>query len=157
VAANRLPRTGNVEVASDALTQLLQDANDHVREAAGGVAVALRGRGLGPFSAVLETLIASEAFQKAVPQLLITLAQAPDKIDGLIISCARRFVSVFGTEVGDRSTSASGDAKEVAELLLRAYTQALGPEARSDVLDLIDQLLLLGGYGVEDAVDTAGR
>jgi hypothetical protein len=157
VAAARLPHTGNAQVAGEVLIQLLNDANEKVREAAGGVAVALRTQRLGPFTAVLDALMASDAFRGAVPQLLITLAQAPDRIDGLIVSCARRFVSVFGIETGDRRTGAAGDAKEVAELLLRAYAQANEPTARNDVLDLIDELLLLGAYGVDDAVDAARR
>jgi hypothetical protein len=157
VAAARLPHTGNAQVAGEVLIQLLNDANEKVREAAGGVAVALRGQRLGPFTAVLDALMASDAFRGAVPQLLITLAQASDRIDGLILSCARRFVSVFGVEAGDLRTGAAGDAKEVAELLLRAYAQANKPTARNNVLDLIDELLLLGAYGVDDAVDAARR
>ncbi len=55
------------------------------------------------------------------------------------------------------SQRAAGDGGKVAELLLRAYAQASDPPARSEILDLIDQLLLLGAYGMEQLIDDAQR
>lgn len=90
----------------------------------------LRGRALRPFERELAALIESQSFDRAVPQLLITFDQAPDRVDDLIIACARRFVTVYGTQTGDISTGPAGEAREVGELLLRAYAQAIDVTAK---------------------------
>jgi hypothetical protein len=85
------------------------------------------------------------------------LAQAPDRVDGLVIACVRRFIGVFGTEAGDISKAAAGEEGEVAELLVRAYTQSSTRAKRVEALDLIDDLLLSGAYDAEKWVEAAQR
>lgn len=157
ICAHRLPRTTNAAAAQRALTQFVNDDDDKVRAAAAEAAGALRGERLRPFRDILMDLISSEAYSHAVPQLLITLEQAPDRVDDLVIACARRFVDVHGADVGNMATSAAGDAREVGQLVLRGYAQATSVSARSTALDLIDQLLALNAYGVVDLVDSAER
>ena len=157
MCAGRLPRTANADAAGAAVRQLLDDPDENVRNEAAGAAVNLRGSALQPFTRELNTLIDSAAFPHAAPQLLITLDRAPDRIDGLILKCARRFVDVHGADAGDIRTSAAGDAREVGELLLRAYAQANSAEARAEVLDLLDALLASGAYGVPELVDAVDR
>lgn len=157
MCAARLPRTANAVAASAAVCQLLDDPDERVRNEAAGVAVNLRGKALQSFTHELNVLIDSASFSHAAPQLLITLDRAPDRIDGLILRCARRFVDVHGSDTGDIRTRAAGDAREVGELLLRAYAQAGNAEARAEVLDLLDALLASGAYGVPELVDAVDR
>jgi hypothetical protein len=157
VCAHRLPHTSNFVAASAILRQLADDQDQDVREVVAGVAPALRGQALRPFEDVLMSLIRSPSFDDAVDQLLITLEHAPDRIDDLIMACSQRFVEVFGTDIGNIATRAAGNANEVGRLVLRAYAQApTGPD-RSAALDLIDKLLLTGGYGVDELVGAAER
>jgi hypothetical protein len=128
-----------------------------VRQAASEVAAALRTRELQSFSDVLTALIASESFTYALPQLLITLQAAPDRIDDIVLACTRRYIDEFGQQAGDISTAAAGEAQEIAQLTLRAYAQASAQGTRSQVLDLIDGLLLINALGALEAVDQAER
>jgi hypothetical protein len=130
VCAGRLPHTINAAAAGEATQGFINDADNEVREAAAHVAVVLRGKALRPFERELAVLIGSQSFDRAAPQLLITLDQAPDRVDDLIIAFARRFVTVYGAQTGDISTGAAGEAREVGELLLRAYAQAIDVTAR---------------------------
>ena len=157
VCAHRLPHTTNAAVAERALTQLVNDDDDKVRAATAEVAGALRDERLRPFAGILMTLISSDAYSDAVPQLLITLEHAPDRVDALVTACARRFVDVHGADVGNMATGAAGEAREVGQLVFRAYAQATTARGRGEALDLIDRLLALNAYGVAELVDAAER
>ena len=157
VCARRLPHTKDARAAADALQQFVDDPDDGVRKTAAEVAGALRGQALQPFATVLTKLIASPAFSDALPQLLITLQQAPDRIDGLVTQCARRFVNVHGADASNIQTAAAGEAPEIGRLVLRAYAQAADSAARGPVLDLIDDLLFSGAYEFDRIIDEAER
>jgi hypothetical protein len=156
-SAHRLPHTANAAVASDALLTLVEDDDDGVREAAAEVAGALRGRALRPFEGVLKALIASPAFRPALPQLLITLEHAPDRVDGLVLLCAQRFVAVLGREAADIRTGAAGDARSVGRLIIRGLAQSRTAPERTALLDVLDQLLLAGAYGVDELIGESER
>ncbi|ABP54450.1 ATP-binding protein [Salinispora tropica] len=157
VCAGRLPFTANAAAAGAAVIQFVDDADQQVRREAAGVAATLRGRALRSFERELTALIASPSFSDAAPQLLITLDRAPDRVDDLIMKCARRFVEVHGRDAGDISTGAAADARDVGELLMRAYAQAADTRARAEVLDMLDSLLIAGAYGVAEMVDAGDR
>ncbi|MEV7021388.1 hypothetical protein [Kitasatospora sp. NPDC093558] len=157
VCALRLTNSGDAALAHNALARFFHDPQRDVRDAAGAVAAALRGHRLGPFRRTLIELIGSPAFESALAQLLITLEHAPDRVDDLILACVRRFIALYGPAAGDLATHAAADAHHIGELLVRAYTQAGSPARRAEVLDLLDQLLLLGAYGVAEAIGTADR
>ena len=53
--------------------------------------------------------------------------------------------------------SAAGDARAITQLTLRAYVPVSGRETRSNVLDLIDGLLVINAIGALDAVEQAER
>ena len=135
----------------------MTDADQEVQEAAAEVAAALRGQPLRPHAETLKALIASPSFSHALPQLLITLRDAPDRIDDLVVQSTRRFLDLHGAEASNLSTAAAAQAPEIGRLVLRAYTQASGATARAATLDLIDGLLLSGTYDMAQLVDEAER
>lgn len=157
VCAQRLVNTADEDLAHHALVQFFHDPEEGVREAAAAVAAALRGRRLGPVRRTVTALIDSDAFRPALPQLLITLEEAPDRVDELILACVRRFLTVFGAASADLATRAAADAHHIGELLVRAHAQATSAARRSEILDLLDQLLLRGSYGVAEAIGSADR
>ncbi|MEW2538675.1 hypothetical protein [Micromonospora chalcea] len=156
VFAGRLGHSAKAAVAREALRTLVNDEDEEVRKAAATFPGKLRGKALGPYKTELEALIASPSFPHGLSQLLITLEHAPDRIDTLALKCAARFVEVHGMDAGDIRTGASAEAREVGELLLRAYAQAKAG-SRGQILDLLDSLLLAGAYGVADLVDATER
>jgi hypothetical protein len=139
------------------LRLLADDSEEAVRKAVAQVAGALRGQSVGPFRETLETLINSLAFQPALNQLLIALELAPDNVSDLVIRTVQRFIDVHGSEIGDLSTSAAGNAREVSRLTLRAYQQSRTSAERATALDLIDKLLMLGAYQIDELVEGAER
>lgn len=157
VCAHRLSNTSDAAVAQRGLEQFIHDPQEDVRQVAAEVAGALRGERLRAFRGPLTSLISSPAFAHALPQLLITLERAPDRVDDLVLMCSQRFVEMFGADSGDIRTGAAGDARHVGELLVRAYTQATSKNNRAAVLDLLDQLLAIGAYGIEDVVRESER
>ncbi|MFE0861935.1 hypothetical protein ACFW5P_17225 [Streptomyces rochei] len=157
VCAQRLLNTGDAALAHHALVRFFHDPKEGVREAAATVAAALRGRRLRPYRRTLTALIDSRAFGAALPQLLITLEHAPDGVDEPVLTCGRRFVAVFGPASADLTRSAAAEARHLGRLLVRAYVQASSPARRSEILDLLDQLLLLGSFGVAEAIHDSDR
>lgn len=157
VCAHLLSNTSDAAVAQQALDQFVNDPEEDVRKAAAEVVAALRGERLRPFSRSLSNLIESATFPHALPQLLITLEKAPDRVDDLALKCSRRFIDVHGADTGDIRTRAAGDAQHVGELLVRAYAQTTSRTSRVKVLDLLDQLLALSAYGVADVVGASER
>ncbi len=157
MCAQRLLNTGDAALAHHALVRFFHDPEEDVREAAATVAAALRGRRLGPYQRTLTALIDSRALGAALSQLVITLEDAPDRVDELVLACARRFVTVFGAASADLARGVAADARDIGRLLVRAYVQASSPALRSGILDLLDQLLLLGSYGVAEAIHDSDR
>ena len=105
----------NPELAtSGSLIELMDRPRRRVRKAAAELAINLRERPLQPFASLLEALIDSGAYADASPQLLITLEQAPTKVDALVLRVAQRFMSLYGRDAGDIRTSAAGDAHHVS-------------------------------------------
>ncbi|MFF7975393.1 hypothetical protein [Streptomyces sp. NPDC007905] len=157
LCAHRLTNTADAATARRAFEELLNDSEESVRKAVGEVAAALRGERLRPVKQSLRRLISSASFTEALPQLFITLEQAPDRVDDLVLECCQRFIEIKGADSGDIRTGAAGDARYVGELLIRAYAQTTVRAKRSRVLDLIDQLLEVGAFGVADLVAKSER
>lgn len=157
ICARRLPITAESERASAALAVLFDDDDGEVRDQAAEVAAALRDRPLTPHKDLIEALIASPAFEPANTQLLITLDRTTERVDDLIMATARRFIDLYKGQLANISTHAAADAREVGALLLRAYAQAETSAARSDVLDLIDDLLMEAAYDFAKIVGEAER
>ncbi|WP_328634217.1 hypothetical protein [Streptomyces sp. NBC_00356] len=155
--AHELPSATDTAVARRAFEQFIDDPEEKVRKAIAELASVVRGRRLRPLRDPLKQLMASASFEEALPQLLITLEHAPDRVDDLALECARRFVETHGGESGDIRTRAAADARHVGELLVRAYAQATSSTSRGQVLDLLDQLLLIGAFGVADLVERSER
>jgi hypothetical protein len=157
LCARRVDRTSNADLATTALLQLMSDEDDEVRKAAADVAPHLRGRPLRPFAGLLKALIESPSYEHATPQLLLTLEHAPDKVDDLALNAAQRFVKVYGQDAGDIRTSAAGDAHYISDLVVRGLAQSRDKQHRAALLDVLDLLLEIGVYGIEEAIAESER
>jgi hypothetical protein len=157
VAAQRLTHTANAELALTTLTTFMHDPSQEVREKAAGVADALRDRPLRPYERAVMELIESPTFEHAVTPLLHTLQHAPDRVDDLALLCAQRFVERMGTAAADIRTHAAADARTVGQIVIRGLAQTRTVNQRAALLDVIDQLILLDAYGVEDLIAASER
>ena len=103
--AGRVHRTSNAVLATETLIRLMNDDADEVRKEAAAVVLRLREQPLQPFVQLLTALIDSPAYVHATPQLLLTLKDAPDKVDELVLSASQRFLDVFGNDAADIRTA----------------------------------------------------
>jgi hypothetical protein len=157
MASARMRFTAGRGAAAAMLEQLFSDPVHQVRQAASSVAVHLRGAPLRPFNEVISSLIASESYTDAVPQLFITLQRAPDRVDDLVLGAAQRFMESLGDAVADLSTSAAADVHYVTELVLRGLAQTDDSARRSALLDIVDSMVRFGAYGIEEAIEQSAR
>ncbi|PXY23466.1 hypothetical protein BAY59_27745 [Prauserella coralliicola] len=157
VCANLVDHTSNANLATSSLMKLMHDEDDEVRKGVARVAPHLRKQHLRPFAALLAALIDSPSYDHATPQLLITLQYAPDKVDDLVLKATQRFLDIYGEEASDISTAASGDAHYISELIVRGLAQSRDRKHRAALLDVLDRLLELGVYGIEDAIAASER
>ncbi len=157
VCSARVDRAANSELVLATLHRFMHDDDDEVRRAVGVLAGHLRGRNLRPFASFLADLIASPSYVHATPQLLITLQEAPDKVDDLVDLAAHRFLDIYGGEAADIRTGAAGDSHYIADLVVRGLAQALDKKRISALLDILDRMVELGVYGVDRAIEHAER
>ncbi len=155
--ARRVADTSNDKLATETLIRLMSDDVDEVRKEVATVALILRNHPLQPFVKLLTALIDSPSYVHASTQLLITLEHAPDKIDDLVLKASQRFLSVFGNDAADIRTGAARDAHYVSKLVVRGLAQCQSRTHRAALLDVLDQLLELGVYGINDAIEKSER
>jgi hypothetical protein len=157
VCAHRLDHSAHGARAAEWLQALFDDADADVRAAAAKVAFVLRDRQLRPHAHTLNQLIASRAFTDAVPQLLITLQRASDSVHDLALAAAKRFITEYRSQIGDMQTGAAADAHCVSELVVRGLAQSGNATERKELLDVLDALLRMGAYGIDEAIRQAER
>jgi hypothetical protein len=141
----------------DNLIRLFSDADESVRSAAARVVMRLRGAELAKYEHLLQAFVESPALSGEIAQLAITLDGASGEIVNITLALARRFLALFESDIGDIQTHAAGDARQIGELVLRAYSQAQDAGQRSEILDAVDRLLALNAYGFADAVEQVAR
>ena len=157
VCAARVDRSADSELVLSTLRRLMHDEDDEVRKKVGTLAGQLRGDDLRPYAEFLADLIASPSYVHATPQLLITLQEAPDKVDDLVDLAAHSFLNIHGDDVADIRTGAAGDAHYISDLVVRGLAQTRDRGRITALLDILDRLLELGVYGVDRAIDGAVR
>ncbi len=135
----------------------MHDDADEVRKEVGALARHLRGNELRPYAELLTELISSPSYLHATPQLLNTLQEAPDKVDDLVDLAAHRFLDIHGKDVADTRTGAAGDARHIAQLVVRGLAQTRSRARAAALLDILDRLLELGVYSVDRALDEIVR
>ncbi|MGW0491990.1 caspase, EACC1-associated type [Streptomyces olivaceus] len=141
----------------DAYARFTHDSESEVRQAAASLAAACRGSKMRSIREPIERLIESPAFEHAATQLFISLRDAPDRVDDLVLMAAGRFMDVSGRDSSDIRTGAAADARYLGELIIRAYAQASAVSVRSKALDILDNLLLLDAFGISELIVKAER
>lgn len=140
----RIDRAANSELVLTTLPHFMHDDHDEIRKAVGELASHLRAHALRPYANFLVDLIASSSYIHASTQLLITLQEAPDKVDDVVDLAAHRFLDIYGSDVADLRTGAAGDAHYIADLVVRGLAQTRDKKRVSGLLDILDRLVELG-------------
>ena len=153
----------NIKVATcrsfceDALVRLFNDPSENVRAEAADCFRRFEEDDLVRYEHLIAQFVLSDAFAKNRFPLLIALERTTAKLPEVTLSACKRFIDVAGLAAGDISTREAGDADTVIKLTLRTYQQSSDDTIRARSLDLVDQLMEFGAYGIHDAIEEVDR
>jgi hypothetical protein len=120
-----------------------------------------RGPDHQPFDARLHALItqflASSSFSDHAGGLLLSLDQTTQPLPNWVLDVCERYVEVGGTAMGNLATRAAFDGHHLVKIVIRMRAQYTNPDIRRRCLDLIDHLLVLGVYDIDDALISIER
>ena len=141
----------------EALIKLFNDAAEDVRVAASDCFRQFEGDQLGGYDALIGKFVESKAFPDNYHQLLRPMEQTTAKIPAVILSACERFINIAGPEAADIRTRQAGEVNSVIQLTMRVYQQNSEKEVQARNLDLIDRLMELGVYGINEAMENFER
>lgn len=144
-------------ICEPALSRLFDDPCEKVREAASRCFNCFRSDGLGKASVLVERFLESEAFREHHGSLLEALHETTAPLPEVAVDVCDRFIKIVGGEAGNIQTRAAGDARHASTIIIRAYHQASDDVLRRRCLDTIDNLLQLGAWGMDKAMDEYKR
>ena len=139
------------------LTVLFDDEDEPVRRRAATCFREFEDRGLDGYEELIESFVESRAFLQGTHDILGALERARARLPGATCLVCERFLDHFGESVGDISTRAAGEARDVAKLVFRTYQQHQGDEWGDKALDLIDRLCLTQAYGTHERFEEFKR
>lgn len=144
-------------VCEESLALLFDDPSPQIRVAASSWFDNFEGSGLGNFSSLVARFVESEAFVGNEFRLFRALEYSTARLAEVTLSACERFVDVAGLSASDVRTSNAGDATYVIPLILRVYRESSDDQMRTRCLDLVDRLMELGAFGIEQALEDFER
>ena len=157
VMAAKLKTATYRSFCEDALVRLFDDPTGAVRARAAGCFASFAEDQLEGYDNLITQFVHSNAFPSNYFPLLMALEQTTAKLPGITLSACERFINVAGMAASDISTRQAAEADTVIKLTLRTYQQSSDDTIRGRSLDLIDRLMALGAYGVNDALEKFER
>jgi len=147
------------DYCADHLIRLFNDPDEDVRKETAEWTLTIPNQGrIGSLIPVADAFVVSPAFEYGADSFFRALEQAIDAPPSLVLRAGNRFIELSGSSVGDVRQSDAHVADELSGLIVRAYRQAEHDDVlRSQCLDLFDLLLEVGGYGADEAMDSAVR
>jgi hypothetical protein len=145
------------ERCETSLAQLFEDPVESVRKAAGSSIRQLRDDSLDEFASLGERYVKSPAFEDDPEDLLLALTQTTAQVPWLATLACERVIDRIAGEGADIRTKAARYARQVSEVLMRAYADAEDTMLRGRILDAIDRSLASDLYGMDRALDELDR
>lgn len=138
---------------ASALHALFDDDAAEVRKAASTALTRLDDGSLGEFEQLAQRFLRSRAGVEHDDEILHALTSTTARVPELALNACEQIIGRFGPDAGDLRTAAARSAGQVAEVLVRAYTDSDdAPALRDRALDLIDLSLRLNIYGAHRAL-----
>ena len=141
------------ECVLDILRILIYDKDDEVRKIVSGIAGLFRGHELCLPVDFLKELIESPAYIHVTPKLLIYLEKVTDKVDDLIDLALHRFIEINGNDIANIQTR----SYRIPDLVLRGLAQAKNKKRISALLDILDHLVEMNVYGINEKIERIER
>ncbi len=134
----------------EVLTQSFADSSNQVRSRAARAFYGMDKQRLGDYTALLEAFAQSPSVGDNAGAALHLLDESRHPLPTAALDICERFVQIHGASIADISTSAAADARPIVQLVLRLHAQTKDADIRRRCLDMIDQLVTLGAYGIDD-------
>jgi hypothetical protein len=132
----------------EGLRTLFDDADGDVRSAAAEAIERLGGPDVRALEPLVRTFLDSRAFEDKPDVVLRALGEAEPLPAALAIDACRRVLTRLQTP-SDLRTSDAAVARNLSDVLVRAYVDAPHDGMRNDALDVIDDALRLDLYGTD--------
>ena len=140
------------------LEKLFDDEDAEVRKEAAKVFWRVRDRQLVELNSVSFAFVASKAFEDNHHHFVNALEVSTADVVDLVLATADRMVVAYGPQLGQLGRQLGGDARDVANLLLRVQGTLDADRGRTKrALDILDRMLEAGAWGVTEALDTVER
>lgn len=150
-AANALQ--GAPSAAPELVIRLLDDDDPDVRQAAAAVMWSIDEVEPDDADTLIAAFVDSRAYRDHFDRLFRALERSPHLLTGAVLVACERAVEFAGPSLADIQTRQAGASKDLITVLLRLYRQG-NSEERRRCLDVIDRLVELGAYGLEDALSS---
>jgi len=141
----------------EALVQLFDDPEESVCAAASACFRSLPGEDIAHFVRLIEAFVQSRAFAKHYHDIIYPLTQTTSPLPAVTCVVCEHFLETVGFDAADIRTGSSVDAHEVSQLLVRVYSQTTDSALQTRCLDVIDRMMEIGAYGLEDALESYNR
>jgi hypothetical protein len=145
------------EICSAGLVPLFRDDSEAVRGEAASFPRHVQEDAIAALGDLIERFVNSPAFVKDSFSLIHALENAPAQLPEATLLVCQRFVERVGPEAGDIRSSVAMEASTISKLLVRVYTQSRDEEFRTRCLNVIDQLVAIGAFGLGDALAAVER
>ena len=141
----------------ESLLKLLNDESEKVQSEAAGCFDDFEGEQLLEYAGFLDKYLQSSSFKKGYYRLFLALEKSTADLLEITCRACERFVDSFGTEASDIRTGVAADAMKVSKLIVRVYSQATDKLLQKRCLDVIDKMMLVGMYGLDEAISSFDR
>jgi hypothetical protein len=157
VYAQRLGDARHQSKCEEGLVSAFFDCDAIVRKTGAEAIRRLAPNQVGTNAGLIRKFLDSPAFEEEAEAALFALDDAVVKVPvDLALSACERALDMLSSPHDDlRRTGAV--AREVSEILTRAYVDAVGREEQERALDVIDRSLEIGAYGAERALSEHDR
>ncbi|MDB9527924.1 hypothetical protein PN498_18165 [Oscillatoria sp. CS-180] len=140
------------EFCENSLIQLFSDPSSEVRARAAKCFFRLE-TDLGNYSNLIDQFVETEAFSDGEHDLIWALEKTTSKLPKSTYRVCERFMQGITDENAQKRSGALRDISSVSQLLVRLYSQSnRDPAIQSQCLDLIDQMIEIGAYGLETSL-----
>lgn len=137
------------EFCENSLIQLFSDSSPEVRARAAKCFFRLETE-LDSYFNLISQFVETEAFFDEAHDLICALEKATSKLPKSTYRVCERFVQGITDENAQKRSGALSDVSSVSQLLVRLYSQnGRDLVLQSQCLDLIDQMIEIGAYGLE--------
>jgi hypothetical protein len=133
------------------------DPSREVRSGAARAFYTLEKHRLDDYTALLEAFADSDALLDNAGVVLHMLDEVRRPLPPVMLDICEGFVQAHGTDIGDITTAAAGDAMYIVHLVLRLHAQHNDPDIRRRCLDLIDQLVAIRAHGIDQDLASIER